>query len=107
MPDNFLQYTVMAFGMKNAPATFQCLVNLELADVPNCDAYLDDLVIYSPNWLEHLGTLSLVFDRLVKASLTVNLGKCEFGKGVVTYLGKQVGQGQVRPVAAKVSAITA
>lgn len=46
-----------------------------------------------------------MFDRLAWANLTVNLAKCEFAKGTVTYLGKIVGQGQVRPVRAKVLAI--
>ena len=105
-PDRFLQYTVMAFGMRNAPATFQRLVNLVLADVPNCTVYLDDLVIHSSTWSDHMGTLSAVFSCLAKASLTLNLAKCEFGKATVTYLGKQDGRGQVRPLTVKVSAIT-
>lgn len=50
--------------------------------------------------------LEQVFTRLAQASLTLNLAKCEFGKATVTYLGKQVGQGQVRPVEAKVAAVT-
>ena len=94
-PDRFLQYTVMAFGMCNAPATFQRLVNIVLAGVSNCNAYLDDVIIYSSTWTEHLDTLSEVFRRLAAASLTLNLAKCEFGKGTVTYLGRQVGQGEV------------
>lgn len=104
-PDNLLEYTVMAFGLRNAPATFQRLMNSVLADVGNCEAYLDDIVIYSSTWDDHLKTLRTVFDRLQGASLTVNLAKCEFGKATVTYLGKQVGQGQIRPVSAKVQAI--
>ncbi len=104
-PDNFVQYTVMPFGMCNAPATFQRLVNIVFDDIPTCTAYLDDVVIYSPTWAEHLSTLRLVFQRLENASLTLNLAKCEFGKATVTYLGKQVGRGQVRPIASKVDAI--
>ena len=46
-PDDFLQYTVMAFGMHNAPATFQHLVNVVLAGLSFCEAYLDDLVVCS------------------------------------------------------------
>ncbi|KAI3358165.1 hypothetical protein L3Q82_003165 [Scortum barcoo] len=46
-----------------------------------------------------------VFTRLSNASLTLNLAKCEFGKGTVLYLGQQVGQGQVCPVDAKITAI--
>ena len=105
-PDDFVQYSVLAFGMRNAPATFQRLVSIVLSGVPNCSAYLDDLVIYSSDWLEHLSTLRTVFTRLAEASLTLNLAKCEFGKATVSYLGKQVGQGEVRPIDAKVAAIT-
>lgn len=104
-PDHFLQYTVMPFGLRNAPATFQRLMNTVLHGVRNCEVYLDDMVAYSSTWTEHLKTLCEIFDRLRDASLTLNLAKCEFGKAVVTYLGKQVGQGQVLPVAVKVQAI--
>lgn len=95
----------MAFGMRNAPATFQRLVNLVLAGVVHCEAYLDDLIVYSDSWSEHLHDIKAVLTRLVQANLELNLAKCEFGKATVTYLGKQVGQGQVRPVQAKVEAI--
>ncbi|KAL1269183.1 hypothetical protein QQF64_031472 [Cirrhinus molitorella] len=53
-PDNFLNYTVMAFGLRNAPATFQRLMNSVLAGVQNCKAYLDDIVVYSTSWKEHV-----------------------------------------------------
>lgn len=46
-----------------------------------------------------------LFSRFEEAGLTVNLAKCEFAKATVTYLGKVVGQGCVRPVRAKVEAI--
>ena len=104
-PDDFLQYNVLAFGMRNAPATFQRLVNTVLSGVPNCHAYLDDLVLFTDTFSEHIHILRLVFDRLAAARLTVNLAKCEFGKATVTYLGKEVGLGKVRPVHAKVMAI--
>ncbi len=76
-----------------------------LSGVTNCEAYLDDVVIYSASWEDHLNSLNQVFCRLSGASLTLNLTKCEFGKAVVTYLGKKVGQGQVRPIEEKVAAI--
>jgi hypothetical protein len=88
-PDKFQQYSVMAFGMRNAPATFQRLVNIVLADVPHCAAYLDDVVVYSSDWAAHVDTLTTVFQRLARASLTLNLAKCEFGRATVTYLGKK------------------
>lgn len=103
--DNFLQYMVMPFGLHTSPTTFQHLMHPVLAGVENCEAYLDDVVAYSSTWPEHFNTLSIIFSHLCKASLTFNLPKCEFGKGTVTYLGKQVGQGQVCPVPAKVQGI--
>ncbi len=104
-PDDFMQYSVMAFGMRNAPSTFQRLMRIVLGGVENCEAYLDDIVIYSSSWEEHVISLREVFSRLAGASLTLNLAKCEFAKATVVYLGKIVGQGQVRPVDAKISAV--
>lgn len=106
-PDHFLQYTVMPFGLCNAPATFQRLVNKVLGNVSHCKAYLDDIVVYSDDWNTHMATLRDVFKCLADASLTLNLFKCEFGRGSVLYLGQQVGRGQVRPVDAKTTAIAA
>lgn len=104
-PDNFLQYKVMPFGVRNAPASFQRLVNHVLSGMTGCEAYLDDAVVCSDTWEQHLVQIGELFQRLSKANLTVNLAKCEFGKATVTYLGKVVGRGQVRPVGAKVEAI--
>lgn len=104
-PDSFLQYTVMPFGLRNAPATFQRLMHKVLSGVSDCEVYLDDIVAYSKTWHEHVKTLHVVFKRLQEASLTLNLAKCDFGKATVTYLGKEVGQGQVRALSAKIQAI--
>lgn len=52
-PNTFLQYTVMAFGMCNTPATFQRLVNTVLAGLTNAyNGYLDDLIVYTSNTCE-------------------------------------------------------
>lgn len=83
----------MPFGLRNAPASFQRLVNVVLSDVPNCSAYIDDLVIYTYEWSTHLDVLEMAFKRLAQDSLTLNLAKCELTQATVTYLGKQVGHG--------------
>ncbi len=70
-------------------------MNQVLSGVTNVEVYLDDVVVFSNTWEEHLNQLYVIFDRLNKASLTLNLAKCEFAKATVTYLGKCVGQGQV------------
>lgn len=98
-------YSVMSFGLKNAPATFQRLMNKILDGLDGCAAYLDDVVVFSDTWPEHVHRLGALLDRFSNAALTVNLAKCEFAQATVTYLGKVVGQGKVCPVRAKVLAI--
>jgi hypothetical protein len=98
-------YTVMGFGLRNAPATFQRLMNMVVNRLEGCAVYLDDVVIYSNTWEDHLSRIRALFERFANANLTVNLAKCEFAKATVTYLGKVVGQGHVRPVHAKVTAV--
>ncbi len=104
-PSGLYSYTVMPFGLRNAPATFQRLMNEVVSGLQGCAVYLDDVVVYSETWEEHLCRIKALFDRLVWANLTVNLAKCEFARATVTYLGKIVGQGEVQPVHAKVTAI--
>lgn len=104
-PDGFYEMKRMPFGLKNAPATFQRLMNAIIADLQGTEAYIDDLIVYSRSWEEHLGQLDELFSRLETANLVVNLAKSEFAKGKVTYLGHIVGQGQVAPRQAKVECI--
>ena len=87
----------MPFGMKNAPATFQCLINTVISGLEGCSAYIDDVVIYSDTWEQHLEHVRSLMLRLVEAKLTVNLVKSEFGCAHIVFLGHMVGQGQVRP----------
>ena len=87
--------------MKNSPATFQQLCRLD-----GCDAYIDDVIIYSDSWSDHLQRIRKFFDRLSTAKLTVNLAKTEYFHATVTFLGHFVGQGQVKPLEAKVNAIS-
>ena len=105
-PNGLYQYKVMPFGMKNSPATFQRLVNNIICGLDGCDAYIDDVIIYSDSWSDHLQRIMKFFDRLSKAKLTVNLAKTEFCHATVTFLGHLVGQGQVKPLEAKVNAIS-
>lgn len=103
--DEFLQYKVLAFGLRNAPTTFQRLMNQVLDIKILYLTYLDDVLVYPSASAQHMHTLKIVFKRLCEAAFTLNQAKCKFGTATVTYLGKQVGQGQVRPVQDKVRAI--
>ena len=104
-PSGLYQYTVMPFGMKNAPATFQRMVNKLVRDIDGCEGYIDDVVIYSDDWSDHIRQIKRFFQIMQEAKLTINLMKSEFGKATVKYLGHIVGQGQVRPLDAKIQTI--
>ena len=71
-----------------------------------CKAYIDDAIIFSEEWEQHIQIIRTFFDRLSEAKLTVNLAKIEFCHSNLIFLGHVVGQGQVKPVEAKVEAIS-
>ena len=96
----------MPFGMKNSPATFQRLINTIIAGIEHCDAYIDDAIIHNDEWNHHLGTIKVFFDKLSEAKLTINLAKSEFCHATLTFLGHVVGHGRVKPIEAKVEAIS-
>ena len=101
----FYQYTVMLFGKKNALAAFQHMINNIIRNLEGCETYNDDVIVFGSTWEEHLSRVKELFCRLKEANLMVNLVKSEFGHAYLTYLGHIVGQGEVRPVIAKVDAI--
>ena len=92
--------------MKNSPATFQRLITMTITGLDNCKAYIDDAINYSEEWDQQIKTIREFFERLSKAKLTINLAKSEFRHATVTFLGHVIGQGQVKPVEAKVKAIS-
>ena len=96
----------MPFGMKYTPATFQWLFNQLTQDLDGCEVYIDDIVIYSKTWQQHLECIHSLFNRLTQANLTVNLTISEFGHAHISFLGHVVGQGEITPVMAKVEPIT-
>jgi len=86
------KFTVMPFGLHSAPATFQRLLDQiitpELA--PGAVAYLDDIVVVSATFTEHLKLLEEVFRRLHNAKLRPNLKKCQFACAQLKYLGHHI-----------------
>ncbi len=68
-------------------------------------AYLDDIVIHSEAWEDHLDRLRRVLSELRRAELTANPRKCHLALSEAKYLGFQVGQGLIRPQEKKVEAV--
>ena len=67
------EFQQMLFGVKNAPAVFQELVqSIFRQDVKYCTPYIDDIVIFSDSWEEHLAHIETVLTKLRYAGLTAN-----------------------------------
>lgn len=105
-PYGKFQFKVMPFGFQGVPATFQRLMDQVLREVPQfAAAYLDDVVIFSQTWEEHVAHLRKVLHLIKTAGLTINPGKCAFACRQVEYLGHVVRQWVVKPRVGKVDAI--
>jgi len=101
------EYLRMPFGLKNAPATFQRCMNDILRPLLNkhCLVYLDDIIVFSTSLDEHLQSLGLVFEKLAKANLKLQLDKCEFLKQETTFLGHVLTPDGIKPNPEKIEAI--
>ena len=91
---DFFEFNRMPFGLCNAPATFQrlmeyCMGEMNLRD---CLIYLDNIVIFSSTFEEHLERHEAVFSRLHSHNLKLKACKCEFLKSSVSYLGHVVSE---------------
>ncbi|KAG6926549.1 hypothetical protein G0U57_011855, partial [Chelydra serpentina] len=92
--------------LHRAVATFQRLMNQVLSPHSSyAAAYIDNIVIYSSSWEEHLQHLADMLRALGKAGLTANPAKCHLGQREVTYLGYTVGRWRLRPLVDKVEAL--
>jgi hypothetical protein len=67
--------------------------------------YLDDILIFSGTWNEHVRHVKQVLDTLQREKLYVKLSKCEFGKTALVYLGHIVGGGQLKIDPSKIDVI--
>ena len=97
------EFRVMPFGVTNAPAVFQRLMQQVLAGLQSecgtefVSVYLDDVIVFSETLMDHINHLKAVFDRLKKAGLMLNLKKCKVVCNEVEYLGHVVTPHGLKP----------
>ena len=79
----------MLFGLTNVSASFQELINDTLREYLNIFvlAYLDDILIFSIDYKQHIQYVRLVLQKLREKDLLVKLSKCEFHKYSISFLG--------------------
>ena len=97
---------IMPFGLQNAPAVLQRLMDIVLANVLTFSrAYIDDIVVFISSWDEHCFHLTLVLRKLSGASLKLKPFKCDCGVATCSFLGFIIGQGQRRPEVSKIAVL--
>ena len=89
VPRGKYEFNVMTFGLCNAGASYQRMMDMVLSGLSpgRALAYMDDIVIFSRTFDEHLSALREVFDRLRDANISLKLSKCVFAAPEVEYLG--------------------
>ena len=99
-PFGLFEYVRMPFGLRNAAQTFQRFIDEVLRGIPFCFAYIDDVLIASPDEATHKQHLQSVLTRLQDYGIQINVDKSEFGVTSLTFLGHTVTPAGIAPLAA-------
>ena len=101
------RFSRMPFGLTNAPATFQRAMDILLSPFrwKSCLVYLDDIIIFSKSWEEHISHVDEILSVLEKAGVKLKLGKCECFVEKIKYLGHVVRPGTLEIDAARTAAL--
>lgn len=106
-PDGQYEFNRMPFGLANAPAIFQRMMNRVLGSARFSDAmaYIDDVLVYGRDIDECLNRLEKILNLLEDAKLTLNLSKCQFLRDQIDYLGYEISAKGVRPGTKKIQCV--
>lgn len=104
-PFGLFEYLRMGFGFRNAPQTFQRLINEITRELPFVFVYLDDILVASRTADEHRQHLDILFAKLSEHGLIINPTKCNFGVSELKFLGYLVTTNGLSPLPTKVEAI--
>ena len=99
------EFNRVPFGLAQAPAHFQRLINEVLTDCTFAMGYLDDIIIFSKTEEEHLEHLETIFNQLREAGLKLKLQKCSFFKKHIQYLGHLISDEGIQPLPEKLESI--
>jgi exodeoxyribonuclease III len=105
-PDGLYRYKTLPMGYVNSMALFTRLMDMAMIGLGDMvSVYVDDIIVHSKSWEQHILDLNTVFQRLQKTGLKVNLVKCEFAKSEVPFLGHLVSREGIKMDPMKVAAI--
>ncbi|KAL6466207.1 hypothetical protein MHYP_G00263400 [Metynnis hypsauchen] len=101
-------FRMMPMGISNAPPSFQRLMELVLCGLhwDICLIYLDDIIVYSTDFSQHLQHLKEVFQRFRAAGLKLKPSKCHLARSSVTFLGHHISSAGIRPDPANIEKVS-
>jgi len=100
------EWNCMGFGLRTAGQTFQRTIDKLLRNHQEYAlGYIDDISVFSQNWISHLLHMRKVLTEFRDSGMTLKLKKCHFGHAQVQFLGHLVGGGSIMPVPGKIDAI--
>ena len=99
------EFLMVPFRLAQAPAYFQLLLNKVLKGLKFTMTYLDDIILFSQNELQHLENLEIVFSHLWVAGLKMKHSKCDFFKSEIHYLGHLISPEGISPLPNKLDSI--
>jgi hypothetical protein len=104
-PEGLFEFIRMPFGLVNSAASFNRLMRRVLGNVKDVGCFVDDVIIYTDTWSDHLAKLDEVLLKLAQAGLTVRPSKCMVGYSDIEFLGHQLSINEIMPRAEKVQEI--
>lgn len=106
-PFGHYEFLRMPFGLKNAPSTFQRLINSVLREYINkiCVVYLDDILIFSTSIEEHIDSIKKIFAKLREHNLKLQIDKCNFFCKETDYLGHTLTSDGIKPNSTRIESI--
>ncbi|CAI7878514.1 unnamed protein product [Closterium sp. NIES-54] len=104
-PDGLYEWLYMPFGLRNASAVFQRVMDSVLRGLECAACYIDDVVIFSTTEQQHLQDVERTLTAIEAAGLTCHPKKCRWGEQTVQYLGYEVKGGQIGIQQAKVAVL--
>ena len=99
------EFLMVPFGLAQTPAYFQLLMNKVLKGLKFAMTYLNDIIIFSQNELQHLEHLEIVFSHLQEAGLKMKCSKCDFFKSEIHYLEHLISPEGISPLPDKLDSI--
>ncbi|XP_065925002.1 uncharacterized protein [Magallana gigas] len=104
-PSGLYQFRTMPFGLVNAPATFSRMMGKLLQGMNGVENFIDDVIVFTDTFEEHLHILKTVFERLRDAGLAARPTKCFIGFDKIDCLGHMVGNKCLEPEQDKIDAV--